>query len=138
MLTGCPHVPPQIITGSGPNGPALEPATHTLYVPNFYDGTTSIVATHDPTITSREDALATSPYPLPHAESIGDVPIWPGLNKTQERRCEPSDRRSHERSNNDMLNSISQHPSGRCAVRAAPPQRGRTRLSGGDRRGAER
>src|ERR1035441_2531666 len=73
MPPGCPHVPPQIITGSGPNGPALEPATHTLYVPNFYDGTTSIVATHDPTITSREDALATSPYPLPQAESIDEL-----------------------------------------------------------------
>jgi DNA-binding beta-propeller fold protein YncE len=41
---GCLPVPPQVIVGSGPFPPALDPSTHTVYVPNFYDSTVSIIS----------------------------------------------------------------------------------------------
>jgi DNA-binding beta-propeller fold protein YncE len=44
VLAGCPHVPPQAVTGSGPDAAALDPSTHTIYVPNFFNGTVSVVA----------------------------------------------------------------------------------------------
>ena len=44
-LADCPHIPPQVVVGSGPWTPALDPDTHTLYVTNFFDGTVSIVGT---------------------------------------------------------------------------------------------
>ena len=47
-LSGCPHVPPQVVTGSGPIAAALDPGNHTIYVPSFFDGTVSIIATDDP------------------------------------------------------------------------------------------
>jgi DNA-binding beta-propeller fold protein YncE len=42
---GCPAVPPLRVVGSGPYEPALDPGSHTIYVPNFYDGSVSLVAT---------------------------------------------------------------------------------------------
>lgn len=53
MLAGCPQVPPQVVTGSGPIAAALDPATHTIYVPSFFDGTVSIIATHHPISANR-------------------------------------------------------------------------------------
>ncbi|MGA8336270.1 MAG: beta-propeller fold lactonase family protein [Solirubrobacteraceae bacterium] len=52
-LAGCPRVPPQMVTGSGPSAAALDPATHTIYVPSFFDGTVSIIATDDPASANR-------------------------------------------------------------------------------------
>ena len=52
-LAGCPRVPPQVVTGSGPIAAALDPATHTIYVPSFFDGTVSIIATDDPASANR-------------------------------------------------------------------------------------
>ena len=50
---GCPHTPPQVVTGSGPSAAALDPANHTIYVPSFFDGTVSIIATDDPASANR-------------------------------------------------------------------------------------
>jgi DNA-binding beta-propeller fold protein YncE len=47
ILAGCPHVPPQVVTGSGPFAAALDPANHTIYVPSFFDGTVSIIGTDE-------------------------------------------------------------------------------------------
>lgn len=43
--TGCPAKPPEVITGTGPDDLALDPANHTIYVPNFFDGTVSLLST---------------------------------------------------------------------------------------------
>jgi len=45
MHAGCRPVPPQVVVGSGPWSPVLDPGTRTLYVPDFWDGTVSIVGT---------------------------------------------------------------------------------------------
>jgi len=42
---GCPHVPRGIVVGSGPGYTAFDPGDHTLYVPNQFDGTVSLVGT---------------------------------------------------------------------------------------------
>ena len=44
-VAGCPHVPSQVVVGSGPFSAALDPADRTVYVPNFYDGTVSMIRT---------------------------------------------------------------------------------------------
>jgi DNA-binding beta-propeller fold protein YncE len=43
--SGCGQVPPTTDSGSGPSVPALDEATHTLYVPNANDGTVSVINT---------------------------------------------------------------------------------------------
>ena len=41
----CPPVPRAATVGSGPTGPGLDPAHRTLYVPNLFDGTVSLIET---------------------------------------------------------------------------------------------
>ena len=41
----CQQVPRAATVGSGPTGPGLDPAHRTLYVPNLFDGTVSLVET---------------------------------------------------------------------------------------------
>jgi DNA-binding beta-propeller fold protein YncE len=43
--SGCPSKPPEVIVGSGPAGAAIDPGSQTIYVPNFWDGTVSLVPT---------------------------------------------------------------------------------------------
>lgn len=42
--TGCRKRPPEVITGSGPDNVALDPGSDTVYVPNFFDGTVSLIS----------------------------------------------------------------------------------------------
>jgi DNA-binding beta-propeller fold protein YncE len=44
-MAGCPPVPAQVVLGSGPWSPVVDPGTQTLYVPDFWDGTVSVVGT---------------------------------------------------------------------------------------------
>jgi DNA-binding beta-propeller fold protein YncE len=41
--SGCPSKPPEVIVGSGPSAAAIDPSSQTVYVPNFWDGTVSLV-----------------------------------------------------------------------------------------------
>jgi len=43
--SGCPKLPPEVIVGNGPDDVALDPTSHTIYVPDFLDGTVSLVRT---------------------------------------------------------------------------------------------
>jgi DNA-binding beta-propeller fold protein YncE len=44
---GCGHVPRDVVVGSGPAYTGFDPADRTLYVPNLFDGTVSIIGTDD-------------------------------------------------------------------------------------------
>jgi YVTN family beta-propeller protein len=41
--SGCAQTPPTVNAGAGPSGVAFDPATHTVYVPNFDDNTVSVI-----------------------------------------------------------------------------------------------
>jgi DNA-binding beta-propeller fold protein YncE len=43
--SACPKLPPEVIVGNGPDDVALDPTSHTIYVPDFLDGTVSLVPT---------------------------------------------------------------------------------------------
>jgi DNA-binding beta-propeller fold protein YncE len=43
MLAGCRRVAHEVVVGSGPEYTGFDPAEQTLYVPNFLDGTVSLV-----------------------------------------------------------------------------------------------
>jgi DNA-binding beta-propeller fold protein YncE len=43
--SGCPKLPPEVIVGNGPDDVALDPTSDTIYVPDFLDGTVSLVPT---------------------------------------------------------------------------------------------
>jgi YVTN family beta-propeller protein len=43
VTSGCAQTPPTVRAGAGPSGAAVDPATHTVYVPNFDDNTVSVI-----------------------------------------------------------------------------------------------
>ena len=54
------HLPPTVSVGNGPDGLALDPATHTLYTSNQNDSSVSVINTATCNARTREAAVSTS------------------------------------------------------------------------------